>query len=207
MYKNKYSGKFIAIEGLDGSGANTQVVRLNEYFYQHKIPAFFTQEPTNNVIGGIARGALSGDLKIPSAEALQLLFAADRANHLEKEIIPTLEKGTNVITKRYFLSSIAYGSVQINDEDWLWKINDQFLLPDLTIILKVTAKTRMERIGKGALQLNLFKDEESLNKVWHTYEMISKKYPNIVIIDAEKTQDEIFEEVKKTILNLIGKLV
>ena len=119
MFKNKYSGKFIAIEGLDGSGTTAQVQRLSQYFHSEKIHSLFTQEPTNNVIGGVARGCLTGDLKINSAVGLQLLFAADRANHLEKEIIPALQAGTNVITKRYFLSSIAYGSVQINDQDWL----------------------------------------------------------------------------------------
>ncbi|MFA6919375.1 MAG: dTMP kinase, partial [Patescibacteria group bacterium] len=138
MFKNKYPGKFIAIEGIDGSGTTAQVLRLNEYLFKEKIPSFFTQEPTNNVIGGVARGCLTGDLKINSAVGLQLLFAADRANHLEKEIIPALVQGTNVITKRYFLSSVAYGSVEINDADWLWKINDQFILPDLTIVLKIS---------------------------------------------------------------------
>lgn len=203
MFKNKYPGKFIAIEGLDGSGTTSQVLRLSEYFYREKIPALFTQEPTNNVIGGVARGCLTGDLKIPSAAGLQLLFAADRANHLEKEIIPSLANGTNVITKRYFLSSIAYGSVLINDQDWLWKINDQFLMPDLTILLKISAKTRIERIGQAALELNLFSDEESLKKVWQTYESISKKYPNILIIDAEKSEEEVAEEIKRAVLNII----
>jgi len=203
MFKNKYSGKFIAIEGLDGSGTTAHVQRLSQYFYSEKIHSLFTQEPTNNVIGGVARGCLTGDLKIPSAAGLQLLFAADRANHLEKEIIPALQAGTNVITKRYFLSSIAYGSVQINDQDWLWKINDQFLMPDLSILLKISAKTRIERSEQSALGLNLFNDEESLNKVWQTYEAISKKYPNIIIIDAEKPQDEIFEEIKRAVLDII----
>ena len=203
MYKNKNKGKFIAIEGLDGSGATGLVFKLNEYFFNEKIPALFTQEPTNSVIGGIARGTLSGDFKIASAAGLQLLFAADRANHLEKEIIPALKNGQHVITKRYFLSSIAYGSVLINDRDWLWKINDQFLMPDLTILLKVSAKTRMKRLGQNNLELNLFTDEDSLQKVWENYEIIAKKYPNIVIIDAEKSQEEIFNEVKEAVINLI----
>ncbi len=205
MFKNKYPGKFIAIEGIDGSGTTSQVIRLNEFFYKEKIPALFTQEPTNNVIGGITRGCLSGDLKIPSAAGLQLLFAADRANHLEKEIIPSLQKGLNVITKRYFLSSIAYGSVDINDTDWLWKINDQFLIPDLTILLKISSKTRMQRMAQNNLQLNLFTDKENIEKVWLNYEAIAKKYPNILIIDAEKSQDEVFAEVKSAVLKIIQK--
>lgn len=203
MFKNKYPGKFIAIEGIDGSGTTAQVLRLNEYLFKEKIPSFFTQEPTNNVIGGVARGCLTGDLKINSAVGLQLLFAADRANHLEKEIIPALVQGTNVITKRYFLSSVAYGSVEINDADWLWKINDQFILPDLTIVLKISAQARMKKMGQNNLELNLFKDEESIQKVWANYEMIAKRYPNIIIIDGEKSEEEVFEEIKRAVLDII----
>jgi len=203
MFKNKYPGKFIAIEGIDGSGTTAQVLRLNEYLFKEKIPSFFTQEPTNNVIGGVARGCLTGDLKINSAVGLQLLFAADRANHLEKEIIPALVQGTNVITKRYFLSSVAYGSVEINDADWLWKINDQFILPDLTIVLKISAQARMKKMGQNTLELNLFKDEESIQKVWANYEMIAKRYPNIIIIDGEKSEEEVFEEIKRAVLDII----
>ena len=76
-------------------------------------------------------------------------------------------------------------------------------MPDLTILLKISAKTRIERSEQSALGLNLFNDEESLNKVWQTYEAISKKYPNIIIIDAEKPQDEIFEEIKRAVLDII----
>ncbi|MFA6919055.1 MAG: hypothetical protein WC244_03015, partial [Patescibacteria group bacterium] len=118
-------------------------------------------------------------------------------------IIPALVQGTNVITKRYFLSSVAYGSVEINDADWLWKINDQFILPDLTIVLKISAQARMKKMGQNNLELNLFKDEESIQKVWANYEMIAKRYPNIIIIDGEKSEEEVFEEIKRAVLDII----
>ena len=146
MYKNRYQGKFVAIEGLSGSGATTQAYRLQEHFKNQKISVHITREPTNDVVGGIAKGCVTKDWKISSPQALQLLFAADRANHLIREIIPNLEKGNHVITDRYFLSSIAYGSIDINDKDWLYQINDQFIIPDLTILLKVPAKICLKRV-------------------------------------------------------------
>jgi dTMP kinase len=201
MFKNHYKGKFIAIEGLSGSGATTQAYNLKNYFRSKK--TLITKEPTNDIIGGIIRAALKKDWKISSPHALQLLFTADRANHLNNEIIPSLEKGINVITDRYFLSSIAYGSVEINDKEWLCNINDQFILPDLTILIKISSKTCMERIKNDDLGIKLFDKQKNLEKVWEAYESIAKKYPNVVIIDGEKPKGEVFENILKEASNII----
>lgn len=197
MYRNKHKGVFIAIEGLDGSGASTQVDRIKQYFKSQKKPAYFTAEPTTDIIGGIIRACLSGEWKMDNPEALQLMFASDRANHLTKEIIPQLEKGRAVITDRYFLSSIAYGSLDITDTEWLSQINSQFILPDLTILLKVSVDVCVKRIKKARTGIELFDNKNKLNKVWQTYLSISKKYPNIVIIDGEKEEDEVFNDIKE----------
>ncbi len=202
MFKNKYPGKFIAIEGLDGSGSSTQAAKIASYFKKMKQPFWATQEPTSSVIGGIIKSCLTGDWKMDSPLSLQLLFAADRANHLEKDIIPRLAKGVNVLTNRYFLSSLAYGSLEIADNDWLYNINDQFILPDLTILLKVSAKTCITRIKEGRSSLELFEGEDKLQKVWRAYELLSKKYPGIKVIDGEKSEEEVFGEIVKEISRL-----
>ena len=203
MFKNKFKGKFIAIEGLDGCGSTTQVIKLGEYLKKNKKPYLLTHEPTNNVIGGIIKGYLDGDLKLTSPASLQLLFAADRANHLDKEIIPSLKNGINVISDRYFLSSLAYGALDISDSNWLYQINDQFLIPDLTILVKASAKICVQRIKDNRLSVELFKDEKKLQKVWENYEALSKKYPNIKVVDGEKTPEEVFEEIRKEIDGVI----
>jgi len=203
MFKNKFNGKFIAIEGLSGSGASTQASKIKNYLLEQKKQTIVTSEPTTGVIGGITRAHLTGEWKIESPLALQLLFAADRANHLEREIIPALEQGTNVISDRYFFSSIAYGSLDISDQDWLYQINNQFILPDLTILIKISAKTSQERIKSDDYDIKMFDQEEKLQKIWKTYEMISNKYPNIKIIDGEKSEEEIFEEIKKEVDKII----
>ncbi|MFA5029571.1 MAG: dTMP kinase [Patescibacteria group bacterium] len=205
MFKNKYPGKFIAIEGTDGSGKSTQVFKLKEYFKIQHIPCYLTQEPTSSIIGGIIRGRLTGDWQTVSPTSLQLLFAADRANHLEYEIVPQLEKGVNVITDRYFLSSLAYGSIDIKDESWLMRVNDLFLIPDLTVILKTSIKTAIKRMRESDLKLELFDDEKTIEKVWQTYEMISKKYPNIKVIDGDQEEDAVFKEIRETLENLLLK--
>ena len=65
----------------------------SDYKFRFGLPgAHLTKEPTNNLIGGLIRGQLTHNWK-STPECLQLLFAADRAHHLDKEIIPLLEKG------------------------------------------------------------------------------------------------------------------
>ncbi len=203
MFKNKYPGKFITIEGIDGSGATTQALKLKEYLADKNIPFWLTQEPTDGVIGSIIKSHLSGTAKITDHLGLQLLFAADRASHLDQEITPRLQKGEVVISDRYFLSSVAYGSLNVSDENWLYQINDQFLLPDLTILLKVPAKVGIERISETRLSFSMFEQEEKLKKVWDNYEKISKRYPNIIVIDGSKPEDDIFENIKIAIEKII----
>lgn len=205
MFKNRWPGKFIAFEGLDGAGCSTQAAKLANYFQTKKIPCWLTKEPTNHVIGGLIRGYLTGDWKINSPAALQLLFAADRANHLEKEIIPNLKKGLWVISDRYIFSSLAYGSLEIENQEWLYQMNEQFILPDLTILIKTSAKTCLKRIKENRLSLELFENENKLEQVWQTYEKIAKKYQNIELIDGEKNIETIFEEVLKEVNKITKK--
>src|SRR5487761_137723 len=146
MIKNPYPGKLIVFEGLDGSGSTTQSQYLYQFFMEQKIPVHTTKEPTNYLIGGLIRSWLSGDWS-SSPVCLQLLFTADRAHHLEKEVIPLLEKGVHVITDRYILSTLAFGALEIPDDRWLVEINKHFLAPDLTLLLRVPAKVCMQRMG------------------------------------------------------------
>jgi dTMP kinase len=205
MEKNPYSGKFIVFEGLDGSGSSTQASKLTDWInekqkesFPGKPAAFLTKEPTNNLIGGLIRGQLTGSWK-SSIECLQLLFSADRSFHLEKEVIPSLQKGITVISDRYFLSTVAFGALEIKDIEWLLEINKLFILPDLTFLIKVSPKVCLERIAKSRFQFELFEKERSLEKVWENYEILAERFKNLYIIDGEKTENEVFEEVKKIV--------
>ncbi len=205
MLKNTYPGKFIVFDGLDGSGQSTQAAKitsyLNETRQKHKFGhsgAHLTKEPTSNLIGGLIRSQLSHDWK-SSQLCLQLLFAADRAYHLEKEIIPLLEKGVIVVCDRYFFSSLAYGSVDNGTMDWLLKINDNFLLPDLTFFIKVSPKICITRIAKERFGSTLFEKEEILTRVWQNYEKLAKNFKNIYIINGERPITKITQEITEII--------
>ena len=192
---------FIAIEGLDGSGQSTQTRLLKKWFISIGKSCIATKEPTNGLIGGLIRAQLMGEWR-SNPEALQLLFAADRAVHLEKEILPALDKGTNVITDRYLFSSIAYGMVDL-DKEWLKQINSRFRLPDITIYLNVSPEECLNRLKGSRTRLELFEREDYLKKVHKNYMVVSKDYKNFFVIDGEKP----IKEVHENIITLIKKLM
>jgi dTMP kinase len=194
MIKHQFPGLFIAFEGLDGSGSSTQVDLLVKELNRLGYFAYGTKEPTNNLVGGLIRGALTNDWKA-SPECLQLLFAADRAHHLQREIIPNLEKGNIIVTDRYLFSTVAYGSIDI-PRDWLFKLNERFILPDITFYIRVTPRECLRRIKKSRHQFELFEQEEKLKKVRSMYVTMSRrKNLNIIPINGSRIIEQIAEEV------------
>jgi len=198
---NIKKGKFIVFEGLDGSGQSTQTDNLVSFFKKKKIKTHITKEPTNNLIGGLIRGQLQGDWK-SSPECLQLLFAADRAHHLEKEVIPYLEKGITVVCDRYFFSSIAFGSLEVNDWNWLKGINKRFILPDIVFYLKTSPEICIKRISENRFSFELFEKEEKLEIIKKGYQRLVKEYGFFKVINGEKSIEEVSEEIKNITLSL-----
>jgi len=197
MESNRYLGKFIVFEGPDGAGTSTQAELLFKYLKEKGQKVHLTKEPTHSLIGGLIESQIAGDWK-SSPECLQLLFTADRAYHLEKEIIPLLKRKITVICVRYFLSTLAYGGLEIKDEKWLMEINKKFILPDLTFLLKVSPKICLERISKERFHKELFEKEEKLKKVLKNYLKLAKKFKNVYIINSrERSIQEVFQEIKK----------
>ncbi|MEI8061197.1 MAG: dTMP kinase [Candidatus Berkelbacteria bacterium] len=196
----KTQGTFIAVEGLDGSGTSTQADLLVKNLVKLKRPTFLTKEPTNNLIGGLIRGTLTKDWQA-SPECLQLLFAADRAHHLDRMVIPALENGKTIVTDRYIFSTIAFGSVQC-DKTWLEEINRKFLLPDITFFIDVPATECIKRIKNTRNQFELFEREKVLSEVRKNYLKLAKnKKYNIIVIDGLQERETISKIILETVLN------
>lgn len=199
MLPNNHSGKFIVFEGLDGSGQTTQVELLKEFLEKKQYSVVTTKEPTQDSKAGLKiKKILTEKIKIDPFE-LQKLFAEDRACHLKKVIIPNLKNGKIVISDRYFFSSFAFGSADGADLEKIIELNNQFLLPDICFLLKVSPKECIRRIEKRGEPKTLFEEEKKLAKVWHFYEIISKRFKCIKIIDGEKSIDDVFNEIKEVI--------
>lgn len=190
---------FIVFEGLDGAGTTTQVDLLAGYLRNEKPEQkiLITKEPTNNIIGGLIRGCLTGDWKT-TPDGLQLLFAADRAHHLSQIMEPALRDHYIVICDRYYLSSIAYGSIDC-DQEWIYKINNKFRKPDLTFLIDVTAETAMERMKKIRYNVELFERKAVLEKVRKNYLDIAQKEKNLHIINGEEIITRVRDDINKFI--------
>jgi len=198
-----HKGIFIAFEGLDGSGSSTQADLLAGYLRNFNLKPHLTKEPTNNLIGGLIRGALTKEWTA-SNTCFQLLFCADRAHHLDREIIPALNKGMVVITDRYFFSTIAFGSLDC-DTEWLKTLNKNFLPPDITILIKVPPEECIKRIGKSRFEFELFEEVEKLKKVWATYETLAKGHDNVHILDGTQSKERLHKQIVDILNNYLQK--
>lgn len=150
-------GLLIVLEGVDGAGTTTQSRRLQETLQDKGIEAHVTQEPSSGPVGMLLRLVLSGRVVVPLAGAagppswstLALMFAADRLDHLEAEVLPLLKNGVTVISDRYYHSSIAYqsctGGSSAQDLQWIKEINSRARPPDLTIVLDVSPEVALDR--------------------------------------------------------------
>ena len=195
MKKNTYSGLFISFEGLDGSGSGIQASLLSGMLRKEGYRVIHTKEPTNNLVGGLIRAQLTGAWK-SSQECLQLLFAADRAYHLDSEIVPALQNGKVVVIDRYAFSSISHGSIDSGaDVQWLKNINNAFILPDITFIIKVSPKICAMRLKKSRTELELFTQEQKLEKVWRIYDDLARTNKNVYIIDGVRDEMDVIGEI------------
>lgn len=199
MIKNNYPGKFIVFEGPDGSGQSTQVSLLRDFLIEKGHQVLTTKEPTlDSAAGKKIRQILDEKVKLAPAE-LQKLFVEDRAEHLKNQIIPALKEGKFVISDRYFFSTFAFGSSDGLDLEWLIKLNDNFLLPDVAFILKVSPRVCIERINKRGLSTTLFEKEAKLTRVLEAYKTMPGRFKEAVVIDGEREIPKVFEDVKEII--------
>jgi len=207
MKNNPYPGKFIVIEGLDGSGQSTQAGLLKDFLIKKSYQVILTKEPTlDSEAGKRIRETLDKKFETEPSK-LQELFAQDRKKHLENVIIPALKEGKIVISDRYFFSSFAYGASSGVNLDWLIKINNEFLLPDLTFILKVKPEVCLERIEKRNLKRTFFEEKEKLEKVWQNYQVLPARFENVYMIEGEKPKEAVFSQIKEIALSqIISKL-
>ena len=144
------SGRFIVLEGGDGSGKSTQIPRLAEWLRGRGLDVVVTREPGGTPLGQALRAlVLDGEESIdPTAEAL--LMAADRAQHVAEVIRPALARGAWVLTDRHVPSSLVYqGVVRGLGADSIELVNAWAtggLVPDLVIVLDVSEAVAAERL-------------------------------------------------------------
>jgi dTMP kinase len=201
-------GRFLVLEGIDGSGTTTQLDRAVAYVAGLGHPAVATREPSTGPIGQLLREALLGRLGMPdgtrmSGRTMALLFAADRIDHLQREVEPQLAAGTTVISDRYLLSSLAYQAEEA-ERDWVLGLARGILRPDLTILLDLPIDIAAKRREAAGRPVERYDADSYLAKVAANYRDLARQDSSVVILDGSATKDEVSEAMRRAIAPLFA---
>ena len=204
--RNKHKGKFIALEGIDGSGKTLQTEKVVSLLKKKGYKVISTKEPTDRVIGKfIKKDILTGKVKLPPV-AIQYIFSADRSDH-QKEIEDYLKKGYVVVTDRYFWSAVCYGIADLDQiaDYYLTVLSvlspyNRFITSDATFFLDIPLKTALQRIGKSDKHNEIYDNEKKLKKIKKAYDFLIKRFPKeFIVVDGNKTVDEVTQDLVKRI--------
>jgi dTMP kinase len=205
------SGLFVTFEGGDGVGKTTQSALLEEWLEGIGRTVVRTREPGGTDVGVLVRDIVlhhRGDIA-PRAEAL--LYAADRAHHIEVVVRPALRRGEVVIQDRYFDSSVAYqgaGRVlepgEIRDLS-MWAADG--LLPDLTVLLDLdptTARSRLDAADKPFDRLEAER-EDFHARVRDRFRAIAAEEPGrFLVLDAARPAEELAADIRVRVESLLA---
>jgi len=193
-------GVFICVEGLDGCGKTTQAKLLVRRL-RRTCDAVYTAEPSGGKIGRfIKKHWLHGD-KRGSGVVEALLFAADRFDHVENTVLPALKKGQIVVSDRYFYSSLAYQGATGLELEWIEKINEHAVRPDLAIFIDAEPETVVRRLKpKKSVMENL----ETQRKVREVYMKFVEK-GELIQVDGNKSKSEVAAELAAVVQKFLKK--
>ena len=197
---------FVTLEGIDGAGKDTIAAALDEHLRSHDLSVVLTVEPSDGPIGQKIRAMLDGTLAPPpDGYAFQRLFVEDRAHQSNSCIRPNLAVGQIVISVRYWLSTIAYGMLDGQAEAYLELhreiIGRDFLVPDLTILLDVSAEEGLRRIKAAGRHFDWFAKLEKLERIRANYLTLAERtdISDVVVVNGEQSIEAVCRAVQQII--------
>ena len=183
-------GRFLVLEGIDGSGKSEQARRLAAWLEARGHRVVSTREPTDGAFGLRYREWARGELEATPDEVLGL-FLEDRREHLKLIVRPSLERGEIVVCDRYKDSTLAYQAAQGLDRARLRAIFDapEFPAPDLVLWLRVPVAAALARLGAQATER--FERAEFLERVEAEYARLG-----LEAIDASGSADAVEHAIR-----------
>lgn len=197
-------GKFIVLEGIDGSGTTTQAAKLAGYLFKREgIHIFLTKEPTGFEIGREIKRKLKEDKAAginpfeEKGEEYTRRYVEDRKHHTGL-IDSYLKEGIHVVCDRYKYSTFAYQKAQGQDLDKLIEMHNGLVVPDLVLILDLPAEKALERRMGDKTTPELFEKLEFQREVRENYLALNDGLvgENIIIMDGSRPIEEVFEKIK-----------
>ncbi|WP_017569353.1 dTMP kinase [Nocardiopsis halotolerans] len=206
--ESRPSGAFIVVEGGEGAGKSTQVRELTVWLRDQGFEVIGTRQPGATKLGMRLRGLLldrENSHITPRAEVL--LYAADKADHVEQEILPALRRGAVVISDRYVDSLLAYqGAGRDLSSDDIRGISDwatQGLRPDLTVLLDVRPEDGLSRLGGPADRIE-GESAEFHDRVRRGFLELARADPErYLVLDAREPREKITREIQRRVRSLL----
>ena len=202
-------GKFITLEGIEGSGKSTSLDTISKSLETLNIEFIITKEPGGGPLGKDLRKMLLDKKTSISSEVELLLMMADRKNHIDNIVEPSLEKGIWVISDRYLDSSYAYqgGGRQINVSkiDLLTELL-KLPIPDLTLLFDLSPEIALQR-AKNRSELDRFESEpmdfhQRIREAYLT--LANDNIERYIVIDASKDIQNVKDQVQKQLNKFIN---
>lgn len=204
-------GYFIVFEGCDGCGKTTQTELLRKAISEATgRTCLYEREPNErNAAGAIIRSGLYGGVKFLT-ESMAYLHVADRLEHIEF-MRPLVERGTNIVCDRYYLSNMAYNATdRISMED-IYLMNKpcvESMKPDLFVFLDVPPEVSKKRRNDNRADKEIYDGDDKQARVRANYlaaiDLLVSKGEKVIVVDASQDIDEVAEEVKKKAFEALG---
>lgn len=205
-------GMLVAFEGGEGSGKSTQIARLAETLRAEGLDVLVTHEPGATPVGAQIRELLLHNAEPLGPRAEAMLFAADRAHHVDTVINPALAAGKIVLTDRFMDSSLAYQGVgrglPLDDVRQLSRWATGGLVPHLTVLLDMPPSEGLARVaGRGEADKL---ERESLDfheRVREAYlSQASSEPERYLILDATDSPDDLAKRVAVAVVNRLANV-
>ncbi len=198
--KNTAAGFFVAVDGPNGAGKSTLISVVKQKMESKGIAVYVTKEPTDTELGNFTRQFAEKQ----SGKSLACLVAADRYEHIANDIIPALHKGSLVISDRYILSSLILQEIDGVSADFILKLHDTILQPDLQIAVFADSETLQQRLQERPVLTRFEKENQSnieLSKM--NAGLIELKKRHVSILEIDNTQ-EIHVNADNIILRILS---
>lgn len=194
-------GVFVCVEGLDGCGKTTQTKLLVRKLRRKGFATVYTAEPSRSKIGKFIKKHCLHSEKRGSSIVEALLFAADRYEHLQNEVVPALKERKVVVSDRYVYSSLAYQGATDLDLTWIEQVNTHAIRPDLAVFVDVPPEVAVQRLKR---KKSVMENLETQRKVREVYMKFVDR-GDLVKIDGNKSKQEVAKNLLKTVLDSLKK--
>jgi dTMP kinase len=206
------TGRFITLEGGDGAGKTTQAELLSTWLADHGRTVLRTREPGGTDLGVRIREMVLHERGHVAPRAEALLYAADRAQHVETVVRPAIARGEVVLQDRYIDSSVAYqgvarglGAEQVRSvSDWA----ADGLTPDLTILLDLDVTVGRARVA--AARGDTFDRLESEAEAFHEsvrrafLAMADAEPGRFLVVDASASTEDVQRGIRAAVAPLVA---